>query len=628
MPPSEILVVLVGDRAVGKTTMITAVTRGGFEANVAPLIPGIKLPQDIAHENCTVHIRDTSLRAQEDQTIARDIRDADVLCVVCAIDNPQSISNLGDYWLPLIERERAQQPCPVILVGNKMDKTSDPSQSTQRMNQGLKPVMTKYLMCEAYIECSAKTMDNIADVFFYAQKAVLFPIKPVYDMTTRSLTPAFMKALRRVFVLCDEDKDNLLNDRELYNFQSSVFNTPLSSQELAEIKAVTERNRAGGIENNCFTREGFFFLQELFILKGRLETTWRVLRTFGYDDNLELFEDYIHPPLDMGRDCTTEISADGEGFLLSLYDKFAEADGTLTPDNLTRMFEICPRIPWDDDIYHDGSDIPMSKARFLALWAYTCWRDPEEFLAMMAYLGFCPCSESSDITAANALKVSRSRRDERTVQFANRSVYVGYVFGRTTSGKTSLLSALASEGTGVIHGRSTATRVAFGRVQLDGQQVYLVLKEEGGDGQEQEFVGSSSCSDLCDVAVFCYDQSKSTQFQYVADLADQLVVPGPHGLMVATKADLPAAVQVSTQQPADFCAERDMSMPLQVSTVAPSDTTHPKELFRAAVVLAREPRATPRFAPAQPRTTSWLVPATAAVGVAIVAIVAYRWLKR
>lgn len=40
---------------------------------------------------------------------------------------------------------------------------------------------------------------------------------------------------------------------------------------------------------------GFLFLNTLFIQRGRHETTWTILRRFGYDDELELTDDYLHP---------------------------------------------------------------------------------------------------------------------------------------------------------------------------------------------------------------------------------------------------------------------------------------------------------------------------------------------
>lgn len=40
---------------------------------------------------------------------------------------------------------------------------------------------------------------------------------------------------------------------------------------------------------------GFLFLNTLFIQRGRHETTWTILRRFGYDDELELTDDYLYP---------------------------------------------------------------------------------------------------------------------------------------------------------------------------------------------------------------------------------------------------------------------------------------------------------------------------------------------
>lgn len=41
---------------------------------------------------------------------------------------------------------------------------------------------------------------------------------------------------------------------------------------------------------------GFLFLNMLFIQRGRHETTWTILRRFGYGDTLELTPDYLVPP--------------------------------------------------------------------------------------------------------------------------------------------------------------------------------------------------------------------------------------------------------------------------------------------------------------------------------------------
>lgn len=48
-----------------------------------------------------------------------------------------------------------------------------------------------------------------------------------------------------------------------------------------------------GVNDNGLTLTGFIFLHALFIEKGRLETTWTVLRKFGYDNDIKLRDDLI-----------------------------------------------------------------------------------------------------------------------------------------------------------------------------------------------------------------------------------------------------------------------------------------------------------------------------------------------
>jgi Ras family protein T1 len=49
------------------------------------------------------------------------------------------------------------------------------------------------------------------------------------------------------------------------------------------------------VNERGITLTGFLFLHVLFIEKGRLETTWTVLRKFGYNDEIKLADDLISP---------------------------------------------------------------------------------------------------------------------------------------------------------------------------------------------------------------------------------------------------------------------------------------------------------------------------------------------
>ena len=48
-----------------------------------------------------------------------------------------------------------------------------------------------------------------------------------------------------------------------------------------------------GVNEQGLTLPGFLFLHAFFIEKGPLETTWTVLRKFGYTDDIKLADDLI-----------------------------------------------------------------------------------------------------------------------------------------------------------------------------------------------------------------------------------------------------------------------------------------------------------------------------------------------
>jgi Ras family protein T1 len=60
---------------------------------------------------------------------------------------------------------------------------------------------------------------QVPEVFYYAQKAVLHPTAPLFDQELQSLKPRCVRALKRIFIICDNDKDGALSDVELNEFQ-------------------------------------------------------------------------------------------------------------------------------------------------------------------------------------------------------------------------------------------------------------------------------------------------------------------------------------------------------------------------------------------------------------------------
>jgi Ras family protein T1 len=58
---------------------------------------------------------------------------------------------------------------------------------------------------------------------------------------------------------------------------------------------MVKEHAEGGVRDDGLTEAGFLYLHTIFIQRGRLETTWTVLRKFGYAEDLRLTESFLLP---------------------------------------------------------------------------------------------------------------------------------------------------------------------------------------------------------------------------------------------------------------------------------------------------------------------------------------------
>lgn len=75
--------------------------------------------------------------------------------------------------------------------------------------QAVLPIVKMHPQIETCMECSAKKLQFVGEVFYYALKAVVHPMGPLYDPEAQTLKPLCAKALKRIFLLCDTDKVGL-----------------------------------------------------------------------------------------------------------------------------------------------------------------------------------------------------------------------------------------------------------------------------------------------------------------------------------------------------------------------------------------------------------------------------------
>jgi Ras family protein T1 len=144
-------------------------------------------------------------READQSEVDEEIQRADVMCIVYAVNDAASKASIRDNWLPRVRRLGVS--VPIILVGNKVDLALT-ERSVNDLKREHEPIMNEYRVSsrapciaiytrahiytvkltlpaqevETCIECSAKTSMNVDEVFFFAQKAVLYPTAVLYDL--------------------------------------------------------------------------------------------------------------------------------------------------------------------------------------------------------------------------------------------------------------------------------------------------------------------------------------------------------------------------------------------------------------------------------------------------------------
>lgn len=306
------------------------------------------------------------------------------------------------------------------------------------------PFMNDNKEIETSIECSAKEMLNVAEVFYFASKAVLHPTAPLYDTTEHNLKPKARDALKRIFTICDRNKDGLLSDDELNAFQRYVFGSPLQVQELEGVKQVVRENISNGVVKNSLTQDGFVYLHLLFVQRGRMETIWSVLRKFGYNSDVELRNDYLNPNLPMPSFCATELSPKAFQFLTELFQLYdRDNDGHLNDDDLKLFFQTTPGLPWKSEKMNYVSSGYMSSGemslhQFYGMWAMLTIMNYKLTLQYLAYLGYYHHNYTTS-SAKEAIKILPMSSRKSKMHYNERSVFHGLVFGAIGSGKVSLM---------------------------------------------------------------------------------------------------------------------------------------------------------------------------------------------
>ncbi|KAK4355530.1 hypothetical protein RND71_024501 [Anisodus tanguticus] len=447
---TNVRVVVVGDRATGKSSLITAAATVNFPEEVLPVLPPTRLPADLYPDNVPVTIIDTSSSLGSRGKVAEELKLADAVVLAYACDRPATLNRLTTFWL--YEFGRLEIRVPVIVVGCKLDKRDE--EHHMNLEQVMVPIMQQFREIESCIECSAAKL----------------------------VQPA----------------------------------------EIVGVKRVVQEKLPQGVNDLGLTLTGFLFLHALFIEKGRFETTWTVLRKFGYNDEIKLKDDSLTIPFKKAPDQSLELTSEAVEFLKGVFSTF------------------------DTD-----------------KWALMTLLEPAQSLANLIYIGY-------NCGAASALRLTRRSSVDIKKQQTDRNVYQGFVFGPKGSGKSALLKSLLGRPFSENYAATTDEHYAVNVVDRLGRTKKTLVLREIPEDEVKMLLSNKESLASCDVAVVVYDSSDEYSLKRASELLMTVVRRGEVSgfmvpcLFVAAKDDLdsyPMAIKDS----AKICQNFGIDAPIHIS---------------------------------------------------------------
>eukprot|EP01132_Coremiostelium_polycephalum_P007939 gene7939-9767_t len=508
---SNIKIVLVGDQNVGKTTMICSLVSESFNEKVQKVVPEAMIPVQFAASggNCAIRIIDTAddSKNNKDQ-MDLEIKHADAIVIVYATDRFDTFMNIRIKWIPLITKLRQSLP-PIVIVGNKDDVASDLKEGSKNLTQieeTIQFIKQYYPETVHWMECSAKSMNNIAELLYNAQNLVLFPESQLYHRASQTMTSGCESAFKRIFKLCDRNCDGSLDESELNYFQAKCGHESMDTDVIENLKQFVKGQIDDGVDENGFTEKGFLFMNLLFLEKGPAQHSWLSLRAFHYDDDLSISKDYLYPLVNVPKDHNVAISSEGTIFLKELFERFdRDKDGLLSRADLDLMFSTAPSssLPFPDDFETycntDQDSNYLTLPGFLSLWSMLCYEDYKMVLTYFAYLG-----SDTMLNNTNLITFIKSREIDNPKQ-VTRNVFNCFVIGSKACGKSTFLNIFLGKRFSEYYSQSSG---------------YHKLNEVKNPNEFLD--GLNNRKGKCDLICLLYEDKNEESFRYALDVYEKI----------------------------------------------------------------------------------------------------------
>ncbi|XP_029425585.1 rho-related GTP-binding protein RhoU, partial [Nannospalax galili] len=163
--------VLVGDGAVGKTSLVVSYTTNGYPTEYIPTaFDNFSAVVSVDGRPVRLQLCDTAGQDEFDRLRPLCYTNADIFLLCFSVVSPTSFQNVSEKWVHEI---RCHCPkAPIILVGTQSDLREDVKVLIELDKCKEKPVpeeaaklCAEEIKAVSYIECSALTQKNLKEVF-------------------------------------------------------------------------------------------------------------------------------------------------------------------------------------------------------------------------------------------------------------------------------------------------------------------------------------------------------------------------------------------------------------------------------------------------------------------------------
>jgi len=163
--------VIVGDGAVGKTSLLVSYTTNAFPHDYIPTVfDNYSANVMVDGQPISLSLWDTAGQQDYDRLRPLSYPQTDVFIIAFSILSPISFQHVKNKWFPEIKHHAPE--APYVLIGTKSDLRNDQSIIQQLSLKGMEIVkeaeakmLAQEIGAALYLECSALTQEGLKEVF-------------------------------------------------------------------------------------------------------------------------------------------------------------------------------------------------------------------------------------------------------------------------------------------------------------------------------------------------------------------------------------------------------------------------------------------------------------------------------